>query len=168
MDLNNMQKIITELPTIKLVGITTRTNNKQLFESDPATNKVAATVQKYFHGALSDKIPHRKNPGVTYCVYTEYETDHNGDFTYFIGEQVSTFDHLPEGFISLTIPAQTYAKFTNGPAPMPMVCIDMWQKIWKMDNSQLGGTRGYRADFELYDERASDHNKVTLDLFIGI
>ena len=51
---------------------------------------------------------------------------------------------------------------------MPLVCIDMWQKIWKMGNNELGGIRGYRADFELYDERARDHNNVTLDIFIGV
>lgn len=74
-------------------------------------------MQKYFHGALPDKILNRKKPAVTYCVYTEYESDHNGDFTYFIGEEVSSFDNLPQGFVSLTIPAQTYAKFTNAPGP---------------------------------------------------
>lgn len=163
-----MQKITTELPAIKLIGITTRTNNKHLFETDPSTNKVAQTVQKYFHGAMPDKIPQRKTPNVTYCVYTDYESDHNGDFTYFIGEEVDSFEHMPEGFTALTIPSQTYAKFTNGPGPMPMVCIDMWQKIWAMDKTELGGIRGYRADFELYDERASDHNNVTLDIFIGV
>lgn len=163
-----MKKITTTLPEIKLVGITTRTNNKHLFESDPATNKVAQTVQKYFHGAMPNKIPQRKNPNVTYCVYTDYESDHHGDFTYFIGEEVDSFEQLPEGFTALTIPSQTYVKFTNGPGPMPTVCIDMWQKIWKMDNAELGGIRGYRADFELYDERASDHNNVTLDIFIGV
>ena len=163
-----MKQIITHLPELKLVGITARTNNKHLFESDPATNKVAETVQKYFHGGLPNKILHRQKPGVTYCAYTEYESDFNGDYTYFIGEVVSSFDDLPEGFVAFTIPAQTYVKFTNGPAAMPMVCIEMWQKIWKMDNPTLGGTRGYLADFELYDERASDHQSVTLDIFIGI
>lgn len=163
-----MKKIIIELPAIKLIGITTRTNNKHLFESDPSTNKVAQTVQKYFHGAMPNKILNRKKPGITYCVYTEYENDHHSDFTYFIGEEVDSFESLPKEFTALTIPSQTYAKFTNGPGPMPMVCIDMWQKIWAMDNKQLGGTRGYRADFELYDERASDHNNVTLDIFIGL
>ena len=43
------QKTITTLTELKLVGITTRTNNAQIFERDPSTNKIAATVQKYFH-----------------------------------------------------------------------------------------------------------------------
>ena len=74
-----MQKIIATLTELKLVGITTRTNNTQIFERDPSTNKIAATVQKYFHNGLAEKISSRKNPGTTFCVYTNYESDVNGD-----------------------------------------------------------------------------------------
>lgn len=163
-----MQKTITKLKEIKLVGITTRTNNAQLFESDPSTNKVAATVQKYFHNALPEKIQNRKNPGTTLCVYTQYESDFNGDYTYFIGEEVTSFEDVSEAFETLTIPAQKYAKFTNGPGPMPAVCIDMWKAIWEMQPSDFSGKRSYIADFELYDERSRDHQNVTLDIYIGI
>ncbi len=163
-----MQKEITDLPEMKLVGITTRTNNVQIFESDPSTNKIAATVQKYFHNGLSEKISDRKNPGTTFCVYTDYESDVNGDYTYFIGEEVASFDQIDEGFETLSIPAKNYAKFTNQPAPMPAACIDMWQKIWAMKAAELGGERSYVADFEVYDERSIDHNNVTLDIYIGI
>jgi len=74
---------------------------------------------------LPSQISHRIEPNTTYCVYTDYESDFNGDYTYFIGEKVSSFDNLPEGFVALTIPAQNYVKFTNGPGPMPHVCIDI-------------------------------------------
>lgn len=163
-----MQKIMTAAAEIKLVGITTRTNNKKIFESDPSTNIIAATVQKYFHGGLAEKIMARKKPGTTFCVFTNYESDFNGDYTYFIGEEVTSFEGVSEGFETLTIPAQNYAKFTNQPGPMPGVCIDMWKGIWAMNPSDLGGDRAYIADFEVYDERSVDHNNVTLDIYIGI
>lgn len=156
------------LQEIKLVGITTRTNNAHIFESDPSTNKIAMTVQKYFHGGLSEKINSRKNPGTTFSVYTNYASDFNGDYTYFIGEEVDSFDQVSEGFEILTIPAQDYAKFTNQPAPMPAACINMWQSIWKMSASDFGGERAYIADFEVYDERSVDHNNVVLDIYIGV
>ena len=163
-----MKKTITPLPEIKLVGITTRTNNTHLFERDPATNKIAATVQKYFHNGLAEKIVARKKPGTTFCVYTNYESDFTGDYTYFIGEEVTSFKDVGEGFETMTIPVQNYAKFTNKPGAMPAVCIDMWQNIWKMKATDFGGERAYIADFELYDERSVDHNNVTLDIYIGI
>lgn len=163
-----MKKIMTQLPEIMLVGITARTNNTDLFKSDPSTNIVAKTVQKYFHEGLSKNIKCKKNSGKTYCVYTNYESDFTGDFTYFIGEEVPSFDGVDDGFETITIPAQYYAKFTNQPGPMPTVCIDMWKKIWGMNASELGGKRAYIADFEIYDERSVDHQNVTLDIYIGI
>ena len=163
-----MQKTMIQLAELKLVGITTRTNNTHIFEMDPATNKIAATVQKYFHAGLAEKIVARKNPGTTFCVYTNYESDFTGDYTYFIGEEVTSFEKIGEGFEKLIIPAQNYAKFTNQPGPMPTVCIDMWQNIWKMSAADFGGERAYIADFEVYDERSVDHNNVTLDIYIGI
>lgn len=163
-----MQKTTSELRELKLVGITTRTNNAKIFEREPSTNQIAATVQKYFHNKLAEKINHRKTPGSTFCVYTNYESDVNGDYTYFIGEEVTEFDSIQKEFETLIIPPQSYAKFTCQPGPMPMVCINMWQNIWKMQPSDLGGERAYIADFEVYDERSNDHNNVILDIYIGI
>lgn len=161
-----MKQIQIALPTIKLIGVTARTSNAR--EQDPATAKIGPTVQRYFHQALSEKISHRKKPGTTYCVYTNYESDHTGDYTYFIGEEVSSFDELPEGFETLTISPQSYAKFTTSPGPMPNVVIQAWQEIWNMDATALEGERSYHADFEVYDERASNHAAVVADIYIGV
>ena len=161
-----MQKIMIQQPEFILVGITVRTNNMN--EANPSTAKISPTVQKYFHNALANTISNRKTPGNTYCVYTDYESDASGEYTYFIGEAVTDISNMTDGLTQLIIPAQTYAKFTNGPAPMPEVCINAWHDIWNMTSSDLGGQRSYIADFELYDERARDHQRVELDIYIGI
>jgi len=59
-----MKKIVTQIPELTLVGITTRTNNAQIFASDSSTNKIAATVQKYFYNGLPNKI---------YCIHHSIE-----------------------------------------------------------------------------------------------
>ena len=161
-----MQNTMTEKSEIKLVGITARTNNAN--EADPSTAKITTTVQKYFHTDLPSKITNRKTPNTTYCVYTDYESDLNGDYTYFIGEEVTSFERIPETLETLTIPAQKYVKITNGPDKMPEICIQTWHSIWEMTEAELGGERAYIADFEVYDERAQDHSNVILDIYIGI
>lgn len=161
-----MQKTFIRLPEIKLIGITTRTNNKT--EKDSLTAKINATVQQYFQQALPEKIPHRKTPGVTYIVYTQYESDFSGDYTCFIGEVVTIFEVVTLGFEQLVIPAQDYIKFTCGPDKMPDVCIHAWQQIWGMTPVLLGGKRSYRADFEVYDKRSDDPQRTILDIYIGI
>lgn len=161
-----MQKIITKLPEIKLVGIKCRTNNAS--EQDPTKAKIGVMIQKYFQTAIAAKIADRLKPYTTYCVYSEYDSDHHGDYTYFIGEEVATFSVIPQGMFELIIPAQKYAKFTNGPGIMPDVCISVWQQIWQMTSKEFGGARSYLADFEIYDSRAADPNNTVLDVYVGI
>lgn len=161
-----MKKEVVCLPELTLIGISARTNNKN--ETAPETAKILPIVQRYFHQTLADKILNRVKPATTYCVYTDYVSDEFGDYTYFIGEAVHECSDVPEGFSKIIIPAQTYTKFTNGPGTMPDVCMNAWKEIWNMSSETLGGQRAYRADFEIYDERAQDHHQVELDIYIGI
>lgn len=163
-----MQKTTIQLPEIKLVGIKTRTNNKN--ELDPATGKIFPCVHKYFHDNISAKIPERKKPGTTFCVYMDYENDHTNDYTYFIGEEVVNFTNIPSDLESCIIQLQVYSKFTTTPGPMPNVVKDAWKEIWQLSDADLGGKRRYHADFEIYDERASDptHQSIVLDIYVGI
>jgi len=162
-----MKKSTITKPEIKCVGIQVRTSYQKELNRD--SSLISPCVQRYFHQALFEKIPQRKSPGTTICAYTNYESDYQGVYTYFIGEEVLNFDlPFPEGFESLVIPAQTYTKFTTEPAPMPEVIVNAWQEIWEMSQENLGGKRYYHTDFELYDERAANHQSVVLDLYIGV
>ena len=161
-----MSKVIEQLPEIKLVGISAVTKNSA--EMDPDTAKIGATMQQFFVEGMQGKISNRKNPGKVFAVYTKYESDENGEYTYFLGEEVTSFEDVGAEFETLTIPMQTYVKFTSNPGKMPTVVIDMWQNIWKMKASDLGGQRAYYADFEVYDERSKDPTNAVLDIYIGI
>lgn len=161
-----MNKTIATLPVIKLVGIEVRTSNA--LEMNPETAKIGPTMQKFFMKGMQAQISERKNPGRVFAVYTNYESDKQGSYDYFLGEEVNDFADKAKEFATLTIPTQTYAKFTSNPGQMPSVVIDMWQNIWKMNESSLGGHRSYIADFEIYDERSRDPRSTVLDIYIGI
>jgi predicted transcriptional regulator YdeE len=161
-----MQKELSKKPEIKLIGLTTRTNNKN--EMNPLTAKIGALAGRYWGHNMNQLIPNRKNPGVTLSVYHEYESDEHGEYSYLIGEEVSSFADIPEGFEALSIPAATYQKFTTNAGTMPDVVINAWQMIWQMTATDFGAERAYRADFELYDQRAMDPANASLDLFIGL
>lgn len=115
-----------------------------------------------------DRIPNRKNPGVTLAVYTDYESDEHGNFTYFFGEEVSSFENCPSELSQCIIPKSKFFKITTPRGKMPDVVIEAWMEIWKMTVDDLGGKRRYQADFEVYDERASDPNATSMDIYIGI
>lgn len=161
-----MQRQLITRPEFVLMGISCRTNNRQ--EMDPATAKIGATIQHYFSQDLASNIVNRKNPGTTYCAYTEYEGDMTGDYTYFIGEAITSVNMIPTGFSVMTIPAQPYVKFTTNPGVMPNTCITAWQDIWAMSPEDLGGQRAYLADFEIYDDRARDPQQTILDIYVGL
>lgn len=151
---------------IKLVGLTVRTNNKN--EMKPATSKISELAGNYWGQNIASQIPSRKNPGATFSVYTEYDSDEHGDYTYFVGEEVDSFENIPSDMQQLVIPAAKYQKFTTTSGKMPEVVINAWQQIWKMTASDFGGNRAYIADFELYDQRASDPDNTILDIYIGV
>ncbi len=161
-----MQKQKTQLPMITLVGLTARTNNAN--EMNPNTSKIGVLAGSYWKNQVAQEIQHRAKPGVTYAVYTDYESDEHGDYTYFIGEAVDSLqDQNLEKFKTMTIPAGHYTKFTTEPGKMPEVVISAWQKIWAMKENDLGGKRNYVADFEVYDERAMDPDNTLVDIYIG-
>lgn len=161
-----MKKELVNKSEIKLVGLTARTNNKN--EMNPQTSKIGELAGRFWSHHMADQIFNRKNPGVTLSVYTEYDSNEQGDYTYFIGEEVNVFKDISADFQKLTIPAAKYKKFTIPPGKMPEVVINAWQQIWKMSANDFGGERAYVADFEVYDERASDAANASLDIYIGI
>jgi predicted transcriptional regulator YdeE len=161
-----MNKSTIELSAIKLVGVTARTNNAA--EMKLETAKIGTTMQKFFSDNIRAKILHRKNPGKVMAVYTNYASDFTGDYTYFIGGEVTSFEGINEGLESMTIPPQSYTKFTSAAGAMPNIVIDMWQQIWQMQVAELGGERAYVADFEIYDERSHDPQNAIVDVYIGI
>jgi len=163
-----MNKTLETIQEIKLVGIKTRTNNQNEMSGNNA--KIGPCIESYFQSGQFTLIPHRKTPGITYCAYTDYVSDYKGDYTYFIGEEVSEIpEQLPEHLHALVVKPQTYAKFTTEQGQMPDVVIQAWQKIWELEeNGSIGSKRNYAVDFELYDSRAQDPSRSVVDIYIGI
>lgn len=157
------QKLAKEM---HIVGITTRTSFQE--EADPKTSKLGPCIQRYWQEHIAARILHRAHPGVTYALYTEYDSDFTGTYTYLIGEEVSDHNTIPEGLRCITIPAGTYVKFTTDQGPIVQVVLNVWQSIWQMQPKDLGGARAYQVDFERYDERAQNPQNAIADIFVGI
>jgi len=164
-----MHKETLQANEIKLIGLKTRTSNNN--ESYTANEKIFDLVMNQYYGQASgDKIPNRQNPGIVFAAYTEYETDYNGEYTYFIGEEVTSLDTVPEGFSTLVVPCGNYTKFTTDSGPMPQIIIEAWSQIWQMTANDFGGTRSYKTDFEVYNQTNHDLDtgKTIAEIYIGI
>ncbi|HLD95175.1 MAG TPA: effector binding domain-containing protein [Alphaproteobacteria bacterium] len=122
------------LPHITLIGISTRTSNTQ--EMDPSRAKISSMIQK-FYADLSQKIQNKKDHSKLYSIYTNYESDHRGEYTYFVGQEVTSLEGN-EAYEALTVPSQNYEVFSST-GVFPNVIVDLWQKIWGLPEAMAFG-----------------------------
>ena len=141
------------------MGLQVRTCNAD--EMVPETAKIGPLVAQ-FHHIIKDKAPQ-----TTYCVYTDYESDHRGAYTFFIGQATDTAPPAP--LSELILPAQSCLKYSPKRGPMPNVVVHAWQNIWaEEDAGHLQGQRAYRSDFECYAATETDMQNMGVDIFVGI
>jgi predicted transcriptional regulator YdeE len=162
---SSMPPKIVEEKGFTLIGIAARTNNaKEMTDG----GVIPAQWNKFFSEGTLAKIPNKVDTNIC-AVYTDYASDRNGDYTYFIGAKVSDATAIPTGMVMKTVPAGKYSVVTSAKGPVQEVVPLAWRQVWTLDDhSQLGGTRSYKADFEVYDDRSRDPRDSQVDLYIGI
>lgn len=152
--------------SMKIVGIEARTTNKDEIGSETA--KIPLLWQRFFQENMREKIPNKVPSGPILAVYTDYESDEHGAYTVIIGCEVSSIEGIPQGMVAKVLPESTYAIFTTQTGPVTTVVGQAWKNIWQLQPSQLGGTRRFSADFEIYDERSRDPQKTTVDIYLAV
>jgi predicted transcriptional regulator YdeE len=162
---SGMQPKILGVKEFSVIGIEARTNNAKEMTDGAVIPK---QWNRFFAEGILDRIPNKVNETI-YALYTDYASDRNGDYTFFIGAEVSGTAVIPAGMVAKKMPAGKYAVVTSTRGPVQKMVPQAWQEVWSLeDKSQLGGARAYRTDFEVYDQRSRDPQDSQIDLFIGI
>jgi predicted transcriptional regulator YdeE len=156
-------KIIEE-KRFAVVGIATRTTNAREMS---AKGVIGQQWDRFMKEGLLSKIPNKVDSNIL-AVYSNYESDANGAYTFLIGAKVSSADGVPAGMVMKKVPAGRYAVFTSEKGFVGKVVPETWSRIWAIPKSAPGGNRVYKADFEVYDERAGDPQNAQVDIYIGI
>ena len=154
---------IVEIPAFTVIGIETRTNNAK---EASAEGIIGRLWHRFINDAMADKIPEKRDSNL-YAVYSEYASDHNGEYTFTVGAAVKAKTAAPAGMVLKDIPAGRYAVITTQKGPFPKVIPEAWLEIFKLEEERKLN-RSYRADFELYDERALDPQNGQVDIYIGL
>ncbi len=147
-----------------VVGISARTNNAKEMTADGVIGKMWGRLMQ--EGLLA-KIPNKADPDIV-AVYTDYASDHNGDYTYLLGARVNSDADVPAGMVVKRVPAGKFAVFTSEKGSAPKVVPQLWMKINSLPENAVGADREYRTDFEIYDQRAMDPQNLQMDVYIGI
>jgi predicted transcriptional regulator YdeE/peroxiredoxin len=160
----SMTPKIVEQPEFMMAGIAARTSNAKEMTADGVIGKQWARLMQ--EDVLA-KIPNKADASVV-AVYTDYASDKDGEYTYLLGARVTSEGELPAGLVAKKIPAGKFAVFTTEKGPGPKVVPEAWIRINSLPKAIAGGDRVYRADYEIYDERARDRQNLQADIYVGI
>ncbi len=157
------EPIAKEKQSFQIVGISAQTSNAKEITSQ------AKIPQLWTDFYQQDIVGQITNPvsQVTYGLYSDYETDVNGEYFITLGIEVSAVDEVPDGLVIKTVPAAKYLVFTSEKGPMPDIIIKAWQDIWAWF-AKSGVERAYTGDFEVYDERCANPQEAQVDIYIAI
>lgn len=156
---------VAEEKGFTVIGIEVRTNNSKEGGGGGAIPK---QWDRLFKEGILEKIPDKADQTI-FAVYSEYAGDRNGDYNYTIGAKVSGTTAVPPGMVAKRVSTGKYAVVTSAKGPVTKIVPEAWQRIWDLeDKSQLGGSRAYRTDFEVYDQRSRDPQDSQVDIYIGL
>ena len=159
-----MNPKVGEKEAFTVIGIAARTSNAKENTPDGIIGK---QWMRLFQEGLLGKIPHKADQNIV-AVYTDYASDHNGEYTFILGARVTSDAEFPAGMVARTIPGGKFAVFTSDKGPAAQVVPAAWMKINTLPAGAVGADRVYRADYEIYDERARDPQNSQVDVYVGI
>jgi predicted transcriptional regulator YdeE len=147
-----------------VVGIAMRTSNAEQMTPERPIGK---QWERLFKEGVLAAIPNKADGNIV-ALYTEYASDKDGEYTYVLGARVTKVESVPAGMVAKNVPAGRYAMFTSERGPVQTVVVGMWRRVWVTPKSALGGDRTYKADFEVYDQRAQNPADSVVDLYIAV
>ena len=159
-----MNPKIVEQGEFMVVGFAVRTSNAKEMTADGVIGK---HWERMIQGGLFEKIPHKAD-GFPIAVYTDYASDHDGEYTFVIGARATSDADVPQGMVARKISGGKFAVFTSDKGAAPKVVPALWMKINSLPKPAVGGDRTYRADYEVYDQRALDPQNMVMDVYVGI
>lgn len=132
-----------EQPSLRLVGLRTR-----FYSVDSEKNNIGEELPRLW-GAFLARLPEIKStvPGICYGVVRQEKAD-SERLEYHAAIAVTSIAALPEGLVSVEVPAGTYARFEHrGPAPRIDHTVSYAYATWL---AQSAYRHTYAPDLEIY------------------
>ena len=160
----DMNPRAVEQEEFSVLGIAVRTSNA---EQMTAARPIGKQWERFFKEDVLAAIPNKADAKIV-AVSSEYTSDKDGEYTYLLGARVRKVESVPLGMTVKNVPAGRYAVFTSERGAVQKVVVQMWQRVWATPKSALGGDRAYKADYELYDQRAQNPADSIVDLYVSV
>ena len=139
------------------MGWEARTTNAQEMTAN-------AVIPNLWHRVRTEntlaRVPSRADSDI-YALYTEYESDKNGAYTYVLGVRVNSENGVPAGMVMRRVPEGDYALLAVRDHPAPTAVVGLWQQIWKLEDARQI-SRAYRTDYEVHHFEGKQESAVEL------
>ena len=149
---------MTKLETFHIVGIDIRTSN----EAGQSGQDIPALWQKFLSQNMIEKIPSKLSSEI-FCIYTEYDGDHNQPYTTLLGCKVADLDAIPEGMRGMTFTPKKLENFTAKGNLTEGAVWKKWVEIW---NKNIDRT--YTFDFEVYGKKAQNPEDAEVEIYVSV
>jgi len=160
----SMNPKVVEEAGFSVIGIAERTTNAKEMSGEGVIGKQWG---RFFQDNVLARIPNKADATII-AVVTDYASDKDGEYTHMIGARVTSTADVPSGMVAKKVPAGKYAIFTSEKGPVAQVVVGTWKTIWAQPKTAPGGDRAYKADYEVYDERAMDPQNAQMDVHVEI
>jgi len=145
-----------------VMGIEARTTNAREMSGKGAIGALWGRLMK---NNVVERIPHRVDNRII-AVYSDYENDKDGAYSYLLGARVSSRKPAPDGMASRHIVAGDYAMFSAKGGPPAEMVVGIWKQIWSLETGNKLA-RAYRTDFEVYATGANPADTL-VDVYVGL
>jgi len=145
---------VSYVKNLMLQGIGVRTNNEN--EKNEETQKIAPLWAKYDEENIFSKTLNKVNNTSFYGIYTNYESDVNGDYDAIVAVEVTKAKNN-----AIVIENKKYLVFKKE-GELPEVAFELWTEIWEYFKNNSEYERAYSIDFEKYSKEDE------IEIFISI
>jgi predicted transcriptional regulator YdeE len=150
---------------IQILGMTVDTSLKTVYRDIPVLGKQFAKHKR------THEIPNKRLPWGFAAVSKDFN-EAKGTFTYFMGDQVTTLEQVPDGLKAFEIPMGKYAIFPIRPKNRfgwPVAIASAKRHIYMTWlPSSVYTQAGAIDDFEYHDERSTRKSTPEIDLYVAI
>lgn len=145
----------------RFLGMAAETNNQAEFKGEGV---IPSLWSDFYANHVLERIPNKINSSMI-TLYTNYESDETGAYTFALGTEVVEGHDVPSGLEEWVVPESKYVVFTTRRGPVQEVVVETWQEIWEWSKYN---ERAFQFDFELYDLRSVDPMNGQVDIYISV
>jgi predicted transcriptional regulator YdeE len=140
--------VLRTSPAMRVAGFSVRTSNAELDTDGPGP--IGALWGKLL--SRTDEAPWADAP---VGVYHDYESDHHGPYTLFVGYPMRAGAAVSAGWEVLDVP-ETECLVFRAEGEIPAALIEAWERIWAHFDDDAAHVRDYTFDVERFDEDGAD------------